>query len=124
MDIDRAIRPALVASFVFNMIGASMFMFPQSLLGRLVEMPWPPAIYRALTTTFIILFGLMYLWLAFQPRISRALIGFSAISKTAVFGAIAFSTLLSGATMTGIVVGSGDLMFALIYLLWLRNSGM
>ena len=28
-----------------------------------------------------------------------------------------------GATMTGMLVGSGDLMFALIYLLWLRNSG-
>jgi hypothetical protein len=122
MQQDRGFRIILIVSFVFNMVGASLFGFPGSLMARMVNMPWPPVIYRTVVTAFILIFGLAYLWLALQPVISRVLVGFSAVMKLAIFGAIAVTWFHGDTPMTGLMIGTGDLVFAGLYVWWLRTT--
>jgi hypothetical protein len=122
MQQDRGFRIILFVSFVFNMVGASLFGLPGSFMARMISMPWPPVIYRTVVTAFIVVFGLAYLWLALQPVISRVLVGFSAVTKLAIFGAIAAAWFHGDTPLIGLAIGGGDLVLAGLYLWWLRTT--
>jgi hypothetical protein len=120
---DDRMRRLLWVSAAFNAIAAVAFAFPASLAGQLAGLPAPvPPIYSALLTLFVLLFGGAYAWLAMQPVIHRPLVGFSAIGKTGVF-LIVFAFCLSGtAPARGVLMASGDLLFAAIYIGWLIRT--
>ena len=122
MDSRRMIRPILVASFLFNLLGAYIFAFPLSGVATMVSMPWPPPVYRAAVVAFIGMFGLLYLWLALQRSISRELVGFAALVKVAIFGAVAVSWYVAAGSSRGVLLAAGDLVFAALFFWWLRNA--
>jgi hypothetical protein len=119
VDRDRVMRRALWTSCVANLVAAGGFAFPDT-LGRLAGFPGGgPRLYTTTLAVLVALFGLTYGWLASQPRIDRPLVVFSAIGKTS-FVAVAFGCWLLGeVTGQGMLMASGDLVFAAIFAWWL-----
>lgn len=122
VDRDRIMRGALWTSFVANLVAAAGFAFPDT-LGRLAGFPaGGPRLYTATLAVLVALFGLTYGWLASRPRIDRPLVVFSAIGKTS-FVAVAFACWLLGeVTGQGMLMASGDLVFAAIFVWWLAGD--
>jgi hypothetical protein len=122
MDRDRIVRRALWASVFFNVGGALLFTFPET-IGSLVGLPAPvPRLYSVTLGFFVILFAGTYLWLALQPRIDRPLVGFAAIGKSGFF-VVALACWLAGeAPGLGVVGAAGDLGFAALFAWWLVTT--
>jgi hypothetical protein len=89
----------------------------------LAGLPLPVApIYSVFLALFVFLFGAAYLWLALQPTIDRPLVGFGAVGKASVFIA-AVSLWLLGEGSGWIIPGAtGDLIFAMLFVWWLRTT--
>ena len=122
MDSDLVMRSALRATAFFNVGGASMLAFPAQ-LGWLAGMPSDvPGVYCALLAYIVLLFAVMYWWMASQPEISRPLVVFFAAGKAGVFAIVAVFWLLGKMPLLSVVAFSGDLMFAAIFAWWLRNG--
>ena len=120
---DALVRRALWASVPYNVIGALIFAFPES-LGRLAGLPVPvPHVYSASLAVLVLLFGATYAWLARQPRIDRPLVAFAAIGKASVFTVILVCWLLGEGSVLGVLAVSGDLALAAIFTWWLRGDG-
>jgi hypothetical protein len=113
MSRERILRRALWAATAFNLGGAILFGFPATLPGQLAGLPATvPAVYRALTALFVLLFGGAYAWLASQPSINRPFVAFGAIGKAAAF-LVVFLLWLSGeASLSGVGIIGGDLALA------------
>ena len=121
---DDLMRYALWASALFNLGGALLFAFPDS-LGRLAGFPGDvPRVYSAIVVLFVLLFGGAYAWLAQQPRIDRPLVAVAAIGKASIFVAMAGFWLLGDLPPRAILAVCGDLMFAIVFAWWLLGSAV
>lgn len=115
-------RYALWASALFNLGGAFLFAFPDS-LGQLAGFPGHvPRVYSALLALFVILFGGAYAWLARQPRIDRPLVALAALGKAGAFAVVLAFWVLGDVPVRSVLAMSGDLMFALVFGWWLLVS--
>jgi hypothetical protein len=123
MDRDRIIRRVLWAAAGFNVVGAVLFAFPGSVLGRLADLPMAvPVAYRAIAAMFVLLFGGAYAWLATQPSPSRPLLAFGAIGKASAFAVVAGLWLASEASTRALAAIGGDLVFAAVFAWWLIGA--
>jgi hypothetical protein len=122
MNRDAFMRRALWATAVFNVGGALLFAFPES-LGRVAGLPSPvPGVYAALLASFVLLFAGMYAWLARQPRIDRPMVGLAAIGKTSVFVLVGVFWMTGELPGLTVIAAAGDLGFAGIFVWWLRRA--
>src|SRR5262245_47979887 len=119
---DPVMRRLLWASAAFNVIGALTFAFPAS-MGQLMGLPNAvPPIYSLLVATFVLLFGGAYAWLAWhQPTIDRPMVAFSAIGKAMAFAIMAACGLAGELPARGVLLGSGDAVFAALFAWWLST---
>jgi hypothetical protein len=101
MSREHVLRPALWTAAFFNLVGTFLFAFPASRLGQFAGLPSDaPAIYRALTALFVLLFGCAYAWLAMQPAINRPFVAFGAIGKAGAFLIVVLLWLRGAAPIT------------------------
>jgi hypothetical protein len=122
MERTQLMRRALWASAVYNLGGALLFAFPDS-LGRLAGFPAPvPRFYTALLAFFVALFAGAYAWLARQPQIDRPLVALAALGKAGVFAIILAAWALGDVPGIGVLAASGDLVFAAIFAWWLLRE--
>jgi hypothetical protein len=122
MDRDPTMRRALNASVFFNLGGALLFAFPDS-IGRLVGLPTPVPVVYSLTIAFLVtLFAATYGWLARQPNIDRPLVAMLAIGKAGFFLVVLGCWLFGAASTLSLVAASGDLVFAAIFAWWLAGE--
>ena len=120
---DARLRLALWMTCGFNLIGAWAFAFPAQLAGQLMGLPTDvPVLYRGLTGMFVLLFAGLYGWLAQQSVIPRPFIAYSAIGKASAFVWFLLLGLTGQMSLLGVLAGSGDLVFAALFLLWLRQT--
>jgi hypothetical protein len=120
---DRFIRRLLWVSVVFNAGGASLFAFPASPIGQLIEMPTPVApIYGILLAFFLLLFGAMYAFLAVQTVIYRPWVAFLAAGKLGAFAIVLGVWITGNASFRGVMAAAGDLILAILFVLWLLRS--
>jgi hypothetical protein len=118
-DQDTFIRNVLWAAAFFNVVGAVAFGFPET-VGRLAGLPGNvPAVYAAMVSLFILLFGGAYAWLARSPVIDRPLLAFGAIGKTAAFLTVATLWLAGEVPFIAVFTITGDLVFAIVFARWL-----
>lgn len=123
MKPDKIIRNALWLSVPFNFMAAFMMAYPASFAGQLAGLPLEvPAPYPEILGFFILLFGVVYGWLALQRHISRELVGLAAIGKTGVFMIVGL-LWISGAADAGLaILVCGDLAFAVVFFWWLLRT--
>lgn len=123
MNRETVLRRALWTAAVFNLLGALLFAFPASYFGQFAGLPAEvPAAYRALTALFVLLFGGAYLWLARQAVVDRALLTFGAIGKASAFTLIVILWLTGAASGRGVLIASGDLILAALFIWCLRGG--
>ncbi len=123
MDNDSFMRRVLRLSAVFNLVGALLFLFPESLFGTLAGLPANvPLLYRATVGLFVVLFGASYAWLAYRTPIDRPLVGFGAIGKASFFALVVI--LWQGGTLPGrtVPIAAGDAVLAGLFVWWLLTS--
>jgi hypothetical protein len=113
------LRRALWVTFFFNLVGALLFAFPDS-LGSLAGFPAPVPRLQSATLAFLVtLFAGTYAWLALQPTIDRPLVAFSAIGKAGFFALVAACWLAGDVPGRAVLGASGDLFFAALFTWWL-----
>jgi len=101
---------------VFNLGGALLFAFPASPLSQFAGLPVSGhPLYSTLVAFFVALFGGAYAWLACQPNFDRPLVALAAIGKAGAFAIILIFWLLGEVPGRGVLVASGDLIFAGIF---------
>ncbi len=116
------IRLVLWLAAFFNLVAALLFLFPDSLPGRLAGVPTPvPSIYSGLTAWLILIFGGAYAWMARGPLV-RPLLVLATIGKTGAF-VVALAVALRGDIPPRLAaLISGDLFLACGFAVWLRRS--
>ena len=123
MNRETVLRRALWTAAVFNLLGALLFAFPASYFGQFAGLPAEvPGAYRALTAFFVLLFGGAYLWLAQRAVIDRVLLTFGAIGKASAFVLIFILWLTGAASGRGVLIASGDLILAALFIWCLRRA--
>ena len=123
MNRETVLRRVLWVAAVFNLLGALLFAFPASYVGQLAGLPADvPGAYRAMTALLVLLFGGAYLWLAQQSVINRPLLIFGAIGKASAFALVCILFLVGAASGVGVLIASGDLVLALLFLWCLRGG--
>jgi hypothetical protein len=123
MNRDTVLRRTLWAAAIFNLLGALLFAFPASYFGQLAGLPPAvPGAYRAMTALFVLLFGGVYLWLAQQAVIDRPLLMFGAIGKASAFLLVCILWLVGAASGVGVLIASGDLVFAVLFVWSVRGA--
>jgi hypothetical protein len=116
MNREVLLRRSLLAAAVFNIGGAVMFGFPANFAGQLAGLPADaPVVYRAFVALFVLLFAGAYAYLGSAPAINRAFVAFGAIGKTAAFLAAVVLWLAGAVATRGVVIISGDLVFAALF---------
>lgn len=122
MSKDDVVRRALWATVPFNLGGALLFAFPDT-VGRVADLPSPvPRVYAFSLALMVLLFAGAYAWLARQPRIDRPLVAFLAIGKASFFTLTLLLWMAGEVSVQGVVGASGDLVFAAIFWWWLAGT--
>ena len=123
MNREMIMRRALQLTTAFNIVAAFALAFPATALGQLMGLPpAAPFIYLALASGAVALFGFAYGWLSVQPVIDRPLVVLSTVGKLAAFTSVVVITLYGDLPMRSIVMSSPDLMFAAVFIWWLRSA--
>ncbi len=122
MSLDQIVRISLWITAPFNLIAAYAFAFPESGLGQILGLPYPShPLFTLFSGSMVGLFGVMYAWLALQNAIVRPVLAFGATGKT-IAVAIALYLYLGGLlSSTLILLISGDLIFAALWLYYLTS---
>jgi len=119
---DRSMRYVLVLAALFNFSAAAMILFPES-IGRFAELPTnAPKFFAWMLAMLIALFGAVYVWLAHRVTIDRPLVGVAALGKLVVFAVATVCLALGELSAKAYVPAVGDLIFALLFLAWLRSG--
>jgi hypothetical protein len=116
MSREAVLRTALWVAAACNLVGAVLFGFPQSWLGRFVSFPGDvPPTYRAFAALFVLLFGAAYAYMAGQAVINRGLVAFGAIGKAGAFATMVALYLFGEAAGAAVVLFSADLLLAGVF---------
>jgi hypothetical protein len=116
-------RRILWAAAVFNVLGAFMLGFPASAAGQFAGLPAEvPLAYRAIVAAFVLEFGGAYAWLALQPEPDRPLVVLGGIGKAVVVLLVVALWATGLASDASLAMVTGDLIFAVMFALWLRGT--
>jgi len=119
---DRVIRSALWASVVLNALGVIVFLPPA--LGH----PSPllpiavPRFFAAQLGFTIALFGGVYVWLALQSRLNRALVAVGGFGKLGFFALTALYAFVGDVPGSMAVNATPDLVLGTVFLWWARTA--
>ena len=122
MNRDVVMRRVLVVGALFNFFVVVIVLFPDT-LGRFADLPVPVSrFYTWLLALFIGLFGAAYAWLSRRPTIDRPLVALATVGKIGVFVVALLCWQLGDISAKAFGPAIVDLLFALIFLWWLRAN--
>lgn len=122
MNGNRYFRAVLVVGAGFNFFMALVILFPNT-IGRFADLPRSESrFFSWLLALFVALFGGVYAYLSRTPVIERSLITLAVIGKTGVFLVALACLLLGDLSPRAFAPAIGDLIFAVIFLGWLRST--
>ena len=122
--MEQLVRISLWVTAPFNLVAGIAFAWPSSALGQLLTLPENvPAFYALFSGGMVLLFGLVYLWLAAQKVLVPALLCVGAAGKLlAVTIAVALYLAGSASGLFATVI-AGDLLFVFLWISYLiRHS--
>ncbi|MEJ1935167.1 hypothetical protein WDZ92_33650 [Nostoc sp. NIES-2111] len=116
-------RYLLISTAIFNLLGAVIFALPlfgQQKLSGLPQNAHP--LYLGTISSWIFLFGVAYLWLAFAAKPEPLFIAVAAAAKIAI--AIIFFVFwtLGELGFTFVLSGCIDLFYAIAFIYWLLQT--
>lgn len=122
MTRDRFFRRVLFVGGCFNVFMALVILFPDS-IGGLADLPRSGSrFFSWMLALFVGLFGGVYWYLSTKPVIDRSLVALAAIGKTGILMVALACLLLGDLSVSAFVPAVGDLLFAGVFLWWLRST--
>ncbi len=123
MKLPRWMRVDLGATAAMNLVGASAFVPGLSVLREKAGIPLEGhPLYLWIIAEFIFIFGAAYAYCAITARAPRVFISVAAAGKLAFFATILGFWLVGDLPMMAVLVGSGDLIFGCVFLVWLAQT--
>ena len=123
MNTQSLVRVTLGLSCIFNLGAAYLIAFPSSYMGQVFELPQNvPPLYAGLLSFVVLMFGVIYGWLARQTDIDQPLLFVGGFGKVCFFSLITITWLLGNASGKFAILGTGDLVFGTIWLMWLFSN--
>lgn len=120
--MEKWFRIVLFATAVMNIFGALTFV-PANRSGReMLGVPEPHPIYLWILAVWIFAFGICYLWMAIKQSREWLFIAIGAIGKLSFFGLLATYALLGEIPFYAALGGVGDLIFGILFVLWLSRN--
>ena len=116
-------RRALFVTAAMNLLAAAGFLPAAGTLRAVAGFPEEAHPFYLLTVgMFVLLFGLGYLWTALVGRADRLFIALATIGKLSFFALLVHLWTTGALPMRAPIMGSGDLVFGLIFLAWLLTA--
>jgi hypothetical protein len=116
-------RSALLATAVMNVLAAVAFLPAGAPLRTAAGLPeGGHPFYLASVSMFVLTFGLGYLWAGMAGRAERLFIALAAIGKSSFVGLLVWFWLAGAVPARAVVLGSADLVFAMLFCLWLFGA--
>lgn len=126
MNANRPLEPwmkiALYATAAMNIIGSFTFIPYFASLRAQFKLPDAHPLYLWILAAWILAFGFCYLWMAISSRRDRIFITIGAVGKLSFFAIIAAFVAAGDLPVLTLGAGSGDLLFGIIFLVWLARS--
>ena len=123
MNSSQAVRITLKMSVVLNFVGAYLLAFPSSYFGNIVNLPQSvPVLYSSLLSFVVLMFGVIYAWLSFQPNVFQPLLFVGGIAKICFFLIGVFLWLSGSVSGEFTIILIGDLIFGSIWVLALYSN--
>jgi len=124
MRLPTWMRMALLATAVMNAAGAATFAPSGTALRALMGLPESEQpLYLAIVCVFVLAFGLAYLWAGVTGEADRLFLTVAAGGKLAFFALLLWFWAAGGLPMRAPLLGSGDLVFGLLFAVWLFGGG-
>jgi len=120
--MEKWFRIVLLATAAMNILGALAFI-PANRAGR-EQFGFPEAhpLYLWILASWIFAFGLCYLWMAIKQSRERLFIAVGAIGKLSFFGILLILAGLSELPFRAVPGGFGDLIFGILFVVWLFKN--
>ena len=116
-------RRTLLTTAVMNVFAAAAFLPSARALRALAEMPEDAhPFYLATISMLVLLFGLGYLWAGVTGRADRLFIAVSAAGKLSFFALLLGFWLVGELSARAPLLGAADLVFGVLFLIWLAGS--
>lgn len=119
--LPRWMRRALLATAVMNCVGALTFTPWGAWVRELVQMPPCHPLYLLVIGTFVLLFGVGYLWTGLTGRADPLFVAIAAAGKLSFFGLLAAFWIAGELTVRAPLAAVGDLVFGALFVIWLRG---
>ena len=119
--LPRWMRRALLATAVMNCVGALTFTPWGARVRELVQMPPCHPLYLLVIGTFVLLFGVGYLWTGLTGRADPLFVAIAAAGKLSFFGLLAAFWIAGELTVRAPLAAVGDLVFGALFVIWLRG---
>ncbi|MBD2156852.1 hypothetical protein [Leptolyngbya sp. FACHB-16] len=114
-------RYCLYAAAFMNVMGSLAFIFPLVTQSNPLSMPEAHPLYLGTLSSWILIFGIAYAWMAFMQKPERLFIAVAAACKVAIAILFFVFWLAGDLSFLAASVGLGDLSFAIAFIYWLRQ---
>jgi hypothetical protein len=113
-------RGALFATAGMNILASAAFIPAAESLRVVAGLPEAgQPLYLVMVGVFVLTFGLAYLWAAMAGQAERLFIAVAATGKLSFFGLLVWFWAVGDLPVRAPVLGTGDLVFAVLFLVWL-----
>lgn len=115
-------RPLFSIAALFNFLVGVPMLVAYSTFARLLQLEGPPTVWFHIAAAIVVIFGFAYWSIARDPVKFRPYVMLGIVGKLA-FVAIIYGHWLAGnISGRGAVLVTGDLIFALLFIAYLRSS--
>ena len=117
--LPRWMRTALLATAVMNVVGALALTPWGAWVREFAQMPPCHPLYLLVIGTFVLLFGVGYLWTGLTGRADPLFVAIAAAGKLSFFGLLTAFWIAGELTIRAPLAAVGDLVFGALFVVWL-----
>ncbi len=123
MKIEKLFKISLITTFFMNMAGTITFIPSFHGLREFGGLPEAGnSFYSTILALWIFFFGILYLLLAFSKTQERFFVLIGALGKSSFAIMLAALAIVGQLPIRAAFVGSGDLIIAIIFFVWLYKT--
>jgi len=120
--IDRVLRPTLYFTFFYNLMGFVTFLAPER-FGQMAGLPaGVPFLFTGFIAFNILLFAVVGLWQARQPKMNKPVLTIFGISKITFSLLMGISWLMGDVKFAGFAMSLVDFTMGIVFLLGARGT--
>lgn len=116
-------RLTLLATSILNLAGAVVFALPIYNQGVPSDLPQNVhPLYLSIVSSWILIFGIAYFWMAVTAKPERLFIAVAAAGKLTIALFFFLFWMVGDLPLTILLAGVGDILFAIAFIYWLFQT--